>query len=121
MESTECAAVGEGFTDAYYRDDFPGSMMMPMFECDIGDAKCCGPTVPIPSTDTTCNQGNVGSLAVDVRSAEDVKIAVAWARDHGVALSVKSTGHDFQGRSMNKDTLNIWIHNLKGVTYMEDW
>ena len=95
--------------------------MMPMFECDIGDAKCCGPTVPIPSTDTTCNQGNVGSYAVNVSSAEDVKTAVSWAAAHNVALSVKSTGHDFQGRSMNKDTLNIWIHNLKGVTYMEDW
>ena len=26
---------------AYYRDDIPGSMMMPVFECNIDTAECC--------------------------------------------------------------------------------
>ena len=74
MESADCIErIGANNTDAYYRDNYPGAMMMPIFECDIGDAQCCGPLMPIPPTgDITCNQGNVASYAVNVSSAEDV-------------------------------------------------
>jgi FAD/FMN-containing dehydrogenase len=60
-------------------------------------------------------------MVVDARSAEHVQKAVKWAADHDIPLSVKSTGHDFQGRSTRADTLNIWVHNMKGVTYVENW
>ena len=46
---------------------------------------------------------------------------MAFAAEHNIALSVKSTGHDFQGRSINRNTLNVWLHNLKNVTYFEQW
>ena len=36
-------------------------------------------------------------------------------------LSVKSTGHDFQGRSTSQDTLNVWVHYMKNVTYFDNW
>ena len=54
-------------------------------------------------------------------SAHDVQIAVQWAALNNVALSVKTTGHDWHGKSTNKDTLNIWMHDLRGLTYHEDW
>ena len=97
--------------------------MSPVFECDIDEAECCGPiqAAEPSASETTCKQGNVAQYAVNVGSAEDVKTAVSWAAAHNVALSVKATGHDFQGRSTSKDTLNIWMHNLKGVSYFEDW
>ena len=28
---------------------------------------------------------------------------------------------DFFGKSTNKDTLNIWMHNLKDVEYFDSW
>ena len=34
---------------------------------------------------------------------------------------MKATGHDFQGRSTGKDTLNIWLHDMKEVTYFESF
>ena len=64
-------------------------MMMPVFECDISEAQCCSATGEI------CYDGNVGNYAVNVTSARDVKTSVAWAAQHNVAVSVKSTGHDF--------------------------
>ena len=89
--------------------------MMPVWECNMGEAQCCG------AESETCYPGNVGNYAVNATSAQDVKTAAAWAAQNNVALSVKSTGHDFQGRSSSKDTLNIWVHNLKNATYIEDW
>ena len=28
---------------------------------------------------------------------------------------------DFFGKSTNKDTLNIWMHNFKDVKYFDSW
>ena len=42
-ESPECQERSGNFTTAYYRDDVPGAMMSPIFECDIDEAECCGP------------------------------------------------------------------------------
>ena len=63
--------------------------MMPVFECDISEAQCCS------ANGETCYAGNVGAYAVNVTSARDVKTSVAWAAQHNIAVSVKSTGHDF--------------------------
>ena len=90
-------------------------MGVPVYECDISQGKCCGTTDPI------CHAGNIGNYAVQVTSALDVQIAVQWASLNNVALSVKTTGHDWHGKSTNKDTLNIWMHGMKGVTYFEEW
>ena len=68
---------------------------MPMYECNMsettswGEPHCCTPE------STECFSGEAGGYAVNVTSAQDVKTAVAWAAQHNVALSVKSTGHDF--------------------------
>ena len=58
---------------------------------------------------------------MNATSAEHVMKAVKFATDHNIPLSVKSTGHDYQGRSMSSDTLNIWVHHMKNVTYFENW
>ena len=54
-----CEERGDNYSDAYYRDDIPGTMMMPAFECDIGEAKCC-------LDNLICHQGNVNKYAVNV-------------------------------------------------------
>ena len=58
---------------------------------------------------------------MNASKAEYVATAVAWATQKNIPLSVKSTGHDFQGRSVSNDSLNIWVHYMKDVTYMESW
>ena len=44
-----------------------------------------------------------------------------WAADNNLALSVRSTGHDYLGRSIGSDTLNIWVHHMKGAEYIDSW
>ena len=48
--------------------------MMPMFECNMREAECCGDPGSF-----ICHDGNVNQYAVNVTSAQDVKTAVSWA------------------------------------------
>ena len=89
--------------------------MNPVFECDIDEAECCEPESSL------CHQGNITPFVVNATTPEHVKTAVQWAKENKIAVSVKATGHDQQGRSMNKYTLNIWLHNLKGIEFFDDW
>lgn len=54
--------------------------------------------------------------AVAARTAEDVAAAVSFARDHGVRLAIKGTGHDYLGRSSARDSLLVWTHHMRDIT-----
>ena len=58
----------------------------------------------------------VSPYAVAAESAQAVAAAVNFARQHGVRLVVKGTGHDYLGRSNAPDSLLIWTHNMRDVT-----
>lgn len=47
-----------------------------------------------------------------IRSAVDAQHAVQFAAEHGLAVSVKSTGHDWFGRSAVLGSLLLWTHWL---------
>jgi FAD/FMN-containing dehydrogenase len=58
----------------------------------------------------------VSPYAVAAESAQDVAAAVNFARQHGIRLVIKGTGHDYLGRSNAPDSLLIWTHNMRDVT-----
>ena len=117
-ESSRCMDFFENKHNAYYYEDQPGAMMYPFTACTRATAECCWYT---GKEDEQCGQGDLPSLAVDANSAEIVKKSVKFAADNNIPLSVKSTGHDQTGRSTSADTLNIWVHHMKGVKYVENW
>lgn len=39
------------------------------------------------------------------------------ARKNSLRLIVKSTGHDYQGRSIAPGSLSIWVHHLNSIDY----
>jgi FAD/FMN-containing dehydrogenase len=59
--------------------------------------------------------------AVAAESAADIAAAVDFARDHGVELVIKGTGHDFLGRSSAPDALMIWTNGMREVTVHDDF
>jgi len=63
----------------------------------------------------------VSPYAVAAESAQDVATAVNFAREHGVKLVVKGTGHDYLGRSSAADSLLIWTHNMRDVTVHDNF
>lgn len=57
------------------------------------------------------------SYAIAARSVSDVVAGVDFARENGVRLVVKGTGHDYYGRSCGpRESLLIWTHHMRDVT-----
>jgi FAD/FMN-containing dehydrogenase len=55
-------------------------------------------------------------VAVAAESAADIAAAVDFARDRGLGLVVKGTGHDYLGRSSAPGSLLVWTHRMREVT-----
>ncbi|KAK2616626.1 hypothetical protein QQS21_000449 [Conoideocrella luteorostrata] len=71
----------------------------------------------LPDKATPCSPAGYPAYVVNATSAEDVKNAVDFARTHKVLINVKSTGHDYIGRSNAPGTLSIWTRYLNGMLY----
>jgi FAD/FMN-containing dehydrogenase len=54
--------------------------------------------------------------AVAVETAADIAAAVGFARDRGLRLAIKGTGHDYLGRSRAPGSLLLWTHAMREVT-----
>lgn len=58
--------------------------------------------------------------AVEAATTADVAAAVAFARQYGLKVVIKGTGHDYFGRSTGPEkSLLIWTHNMQGVSIQE--
>ncbi|KAF2687487.1 FAD-binding domain-containing protein [Lentithecium fluviatile CBS 122367] len=68
-----------------------------------------------------CSVGAYPAYAVNATEVGHVVAAVGWARETGVRLVVKSTGHSFQRRStgLGANVCRIWTHNMRGIEYHE--
>jgi hypothetical protein len=68
-----------------------------------------------------CTRGGFPKYVVNATSPKHVQLAVNFARNTGVRLIVKNTGHDFLGKSGGKDALSIWTHHFKSIEYVETY
>jgi hypothetical protein len=88
--------------------------MWPLYE-----GRTCLPTnINITST---CTLGGYPSYAVNVTNVAQIQLAVNFARNSGIRLVVKNTGHDFSGKSTGAGALSIWTHHLKTLTYIPSY
>jgi len=76
---------------------------------------------PCPPTGTHCEMGYYPVYTVNVTSPQHVVNAISFAREHKLRLAVKNTGHDFLGRNAGFGALGIWMHNLRGVEFHDDF
>ena len=63
--------------------------------------------------------GGARSYAVAAQSEADVQVTVAFAAQHNLRLVVKSTGHDWYGRSAGAGALVLWTHELDTVEFAD--
>ncbi len=54
--------------------------------------------------------------AIRAQQTSDIVAAVNFARDNGVKLVVKGTGHDYLGRNCAPDSLLVWTHDMRDIT-----
>ena len=75
--------------------------------------------MPQNGNTTQCTLGGFPSYAVKIDSVFQVQLAVNFARNIGLRLVVKNTGHDFLGKSCGSGALSIWTHHLKSIRFRE--
>lgn len=105
--TTKCAEIQQVWSTYEFHVQDPISVMWDQFS----DWSC------LPNGNTTCNANGYPAVVVNATSAVDVKAAIEFAKKHGVRLNVKSTGHDYLGRSNSPGTLSIWLHHLNQIQY----
>ncbi|BAE63431.1 unnamed protein product [Aspergillus oryzae RIB40] len=112
-DSAQCNLVSNNWTDSNLHAADPASIMWPLYE-----GRTCLPT---DDTSGTCTVGGYSKYAVNVSSVAQIQLAVNFARNTGIRLVVKNTGHDFNGKSTGAGALGIWTHNLKDIQYLENY
>ena len=62
-----------------------------------------------------CTEGqsyDLPSYTVDVRTDDDITAVLEFAMEHGIPVSVKTTGHSYTGSSTQAGSVLIWMHNF---------
>ncbi|KAF4625540.1 hypothetical protein G7Y89_g12624 [Cudoniella acicularis] len=86
---------------------------------DWPEGNTCLPTAN--STGSSCTQGGFPTYVVNATTVRHIQIAVNFARNKGIRLIIKNTGHDFVGRSAGAGSISVWTHYLKSFEYLPDF
>lgn len=68
-----------------------------------------------------CTVGGFPSYTVNVSSVAQIQLAVNIARELGIRLVIKNTGHDFGGKSTGMGGLSLWTHWLKKWKFFDEF
>ncbi|KAF2280047.1 FAD/FMN-containing isoamyl alcohol oxidase-like protein MreA [Westerdykella ornata] len=79
------------------------------------------PVPPIPNPGYSCNITAFPAYVVNVTTVKQIQLAVNFARNNNLRLTIKNTGHDFLGRNTGGGALQIWTHNLKQLEYIPSY
>ncbi|KAF8142702.1 hypothetical protein K438DRAFT_1691886 [Mycena galopus ATCC 62051] len=122
--SAECASVQELYQNEKTRTAQASGYTWGQWEtCQDTGAQCLLDfAVPTDAAATragpdSCELGGIPDHFIDVRGPDDVIAAFEFSKETGIPLVVKNTGHDFKGRSSGPNSLALWTHHLKDISY----
>ncbi|KAH8785886.1 putative isoamyl alcohol oxidase [Diaporthe sp. PMI_573] len=127
VDEASCSQIRENYTSPSFRAGEAGVTMNSQNDAclSFSDDQCLlDNTVSpasLPTSSSSCNQGNVGSYILEVQDETDIIAAFDWARRYRFPLSIKNTGHDYMTRNSRKNSLTLWVHNLQSMTYHESF
>ncbi|KAF2837890.1 FAD/FMN-containing isoamyl alcohol oxidase-like protein MreA [Patellaria atrata CBS 101060] len=109
--ATTCASLQRNWETSTTHFVDPASMMNPF---TIGNG-----CLPTSDKNAKCVTDGYAAYVVDARTVKHIQLAVNFARNQNIRLTIKNTGHDFLGRSAGGGSLSIWTHNVKDMAYHE--
>ncbi|KAH9884238.1 hypothetical protein F4778DRAFT_565475 [Xylariomycetidae sp. FL2044] len=112
-DAATCQNVLDNWTNMYLHEEDPTSSMWPL----ATGGKC----LPENGDTGTCELGSFPPYSVKVTTVAQVQLAINFARNTGVRLVVRNTGHDYLGKSTGAGGLNIWTHNLKAMEFIQNY
>lgn len=115
VDNATCQAMTSSWTDPFFHTEDPIEMLSPLY----GGMTCQPPSI---FTETnTCTQGGYPVYVVNATNVADIQAAVNFARNTGIRLVIKNTGHDFAGKSAGAGSLSIWTHHFKELAFLPDY
>ncbi|CAF3385349.1 unnamed protein product, partial [Rotaria sp. Silwood2] len=69
----------------------------------------------------TCTQGAVPRLAVNATTVEHIQTTLQFVSKYNLRLVMKTTGHDYLGRSTAAGSLLLWLHYMKNMTLVRQY
>ncbi|KAJ7130596.1 FAD-binding domain-containing protein [Mycena epipterygia] len=123
FDEVACHFVESNYLNATVRSNIFAAYMASQTEtCQATNAQCyldwqntSNPAAFSPPQ--ICSQGSIPSYYIDIKNVQDVQSAFAFSRNTGVHVVIKNTGHDYKGRSSSPNSLGLWSHNLKSMSY----
>ncbi|KAI8214680.1 FAD-linked oxidoreductase ZEB1 [Colletotrichum sp. SAR 10_77] len=108
-DAGRCADVRAGWSRFDFHKADPVSVMWDNWSNDT-----C-----LPDAAYLCRADGYSAFVVNATTPEHVKFGVDFgvARENNVRLIVKSTGHDYLGRSFAPGSLSIWMHHMQDMQY----
>ncbi|KAI4173735.1 MAG: hypothetical protein LQ343_002738 [Gyalolechia ehrenbergii] len=72
----------------------------------------CNPFLP---KGTPCVLGNYVSYAVNASNATDFQNTIDFVQKRKIRLTIRNTGHDYNGKATGAGAVAIWTHHMKGM------
>ncbi|KAK2613379.1 hypothetical protein N8I77_000297 [Diaporthe amygdali] len=116
-DATECARIAKQWTSVDLHIENPSDLMFPMWE----GTTCIPPGIDTNDPTGNCTLGGYPSYVVNATNVAQIQLAVNLARNLNLRLVVKSTGHDFNGRSAGAGALSIWMKSWKDVQFYKNY
>ncbi|KAL4931813.1 uncharacterized protein BDV17DRAFT_288397 [Aspergillus undulatus] len=112
-DAADCEYLTSQWTNSYFHADDPIEMLSPVYQ-----GLTCQPTT---DPDASCTMGGYPHFVINATTVAQIQLGINFARNTGVRLVVKNTGHDFSGKSGGAGSLSIWTHNLQGIKYIKNF
>ena len=90
--------------------------MYPLYQ-----GRTCEPPAIHPSSTGNCTIGGYPSYAINATNVAQIQLGINFARNTGIRLVIKNTGHDFSGKSGGAGALSIWTHHLKDIQFLPNY
>ncbi|KAF7681238.1 fad fmn-containing isoamyl alcohol oxidase-like protein [Alternaria burnsii] len=112
--ATKCANVKRRQSDALFFKEDP---LIPFLSWTL-DNPCPVPASSAAPPQSECKLLSFPAYVVNVTTTKDVQMAVNFARNNNIRLTIKNTGHDFLGRNTGGGALQVWMHRMKAFEYL---
>lgn len=115
VDEAACQALTSGWTDVRTILPDPIEVMSPTLQ-----GLSCQPP-DLFDKNGMCLQGGYPVYTLTAEHVAQVQLAVNFARNTGIRLVIKNTGHDFLSRSSGAGSLSVWTHNMKDLEFIPQY
>lgn len=76
----------------------------------------CNPFLP---RNASCTLGNYISYAVNASDPRDIQKTIEYVRKNNIRLTIRNTGHDYNGKATGAGAVGIWTHHMKSMSIFD--